>query len=468
MTRKTYSLGTTHVELLTEGSTFVGLGQIRIGDVLVRSGRLPIRPYTQSFTGWELSRLDLAGVDETRGAIRIRLAATFKPLEVQLLRDHSFDPIHDVTDWDAPQTQQAKLDLVIEPASERFDRYRFDGFSYRYEYDGPEVPIFYLYDRASWELDGNIEGATVFNQSACSDPVVTFKPDTTWSTEGILFFLVEQGNANPIMTHNLPRWADHQAWDYQFKDGRTLIGVYDRVELIRSVLRREAGKPELKCFDKHIFDETTKFTTARKQILINQDRRSLVAEQNLWTWMFDELHERARKEFGLKEQPPVPLTGHHYWTNYNIDTSYRDIVPAAEAIGARAIFTENFKRSDASERNPLISGNMCCSHEYEISPEMGGQTKFTDYVARCHKKGIKNFMWTNTYVSLQAKMNQQQRDERGWYMAMEDTRIKYGGAYTMVSSNLDLKSPEARAYWRRRPASTGSISTASTTSFSCR
>ena len=38
------------------------------------------------------------------------------------------------------------------------------------------------------------------------------------------------------MTHNLPRWASHQAFDFQFKGDRTLLGVFERVELIRSVL----------------------------------------------------------------------------------------------------------------------------------------------------------------------------------------------------------------------------------------
>ena len=57
-------------------------------------------------------------------------------------------------------------------------------------------------------------------------------------------------------------------------------------------------------------------------------------------------------------------------------------------------------------------------------------------------------MWTNTYVSLMAKMNPEHRCEaNSWYSAMEDTRTKYAGAYTCVSSNLDFKNPEARRYY---------------------
>ena len=449
MKNQTYSIGNSKIEVLTNADLFLGLGKVWIEGTLVRSGRLPLRVATQTFTtSLELFEQKLLGVDESKDELRIKTEARFRPLPVRLLKDHSLDPIHDITDWDAPKIVTARLDIVIKPATDRFDRYHFAGFSYHYEYTGPDAPIFYLYDRASWELDGDITGATVFNQSACSDPVVTFAPETAWSTEGILFFLVEQGNANPIMTHNLPRWADHQAWDHQIKpDGRTLLGVFDRVDLVRSLLSREPGKPELKTFDKLIFDQADRVSTVPKKILLNSEAKSLTDQKNLWTHAYDELHQRARDEYGLKEQPPIPMMGQHYWQNYNIDTSYRDIVPACEAVGIRAIFTENFKRSDASEKNPLIAGNMCCSHEYEIAPELGGADKFKDYISRCQQKGIKNYMWTNTYVSLQAKMNVQPRDERGWYMAMEDTRIKYAGAYTMVSSNLDIKHPEARKYW---------------------
>ncbi len=108
---------------------------------------------------------------------------------------------------------------------------------------------------------------------------------------------------NQVMTHNLPRWASHQAFDYQYKGDRTLVGVWERVDLIRSVLRRDAGKPELKVFDKYIFDETRTHRTPAKVILLNCEPRTVVGQQNLWTWMLQEVHDRARAEFGLHEEP---------------------------------------------------------------------------------------------------------------------------------------------------------------------
>lgn len=79
-----------------------------------------------------------------------------------------------------------------------------------------------------------------------------FVQQTAWSAEGIVFFLVEEGNQNPVMTHNLPRWVSRGSFDSQCKGGRTYIGVFERVKLIRSVVGRKAAKPELKYFDKQI------------------------------------------------------------------------------------------------------------------------------------------------------------------------------------------------------------------------
>ena len=165
-------VGNCRVELLTEGDLFVGLGKVWIGDVLVRSGRLPIRPMTQSFTGLELAELRLLGVRRKGAEVRVELKALFRPMFLKLMRDHSFDPIHDTGDWDAERIEgQGRLDVVLAPARDAFNGVRFTGLRYHYDYRSTTVPLFYLLDRASWELDGDVAGATAVSQSSCSAPV---------------------------------------------------------------------------------------------------------------------------------------------------------------------------------------------------------------------------------------------------------------------------------------------------------
>ena len=297
MSKKIISVGTCKFEVLTQGSHFVGLGRVWIGSTLVRSGRLPLRPYTQTFTGLDLAGLKLLRI---RGG-RIELEAQFRKLPVKLMRDHSFDPIHELGDWNRDEVAATgRLDLVIEPARDAFNGVPFAGFAYHWEYQSKEAPLYWLMDQASWELGGNITGATAVSQSACSAPVAKFDRKNNWTTEGILFFLTEKGTDNPVMTHNFPRWASHGAFDFQYKGGETLIGVFERVDLIRSVLVRDAGKPELKTFDKHIFDQALKVRTTAKKILLNTEPKSETDQNNVWTWIHEDVEDRARAEFGLK------------------------------------------------------------------------------------------------------------------------------------------------------------------------
>jgi len=438
-------LGDNRFELLLEEERFLGVGRVWIGHRQVRSGRLPILPATQTYGGLELDGLRLLGVEESGAEIRVRLRALFRPLPVKLMRDHSFDPIHETGDWagDAPAIE-AGLALVFRPASDRFGETVFHGFAYHYEYSGPAAPLFYLLDRASWELDGAIEGVTAISQSACSAPVVRFGAETQWTTEGVIFFGDEAARQNPVMTHNLPRWASHQAFDFQYRDGAVLAGVFERVGLIRSVLRREAGKPELKVFDKHLFDESATVATVPKKILLSEETRTEVDTRNLWTWMLDEVHERARAEFGLEEEPFGPRISCNYWRDFTVDSYYRDLLPAARAIGVKAVFVDNLHRSDLSAG--MQHRNMCCGHEYEIAPELGGPGKVRAFVERCREAGISVYSWTNNDQSLASPLNPE-ADPRGWFVRMEDARLKYGGAYTSVFSIFDFKNREARSHW---------------------
>ncbi len=435
-------------EILEDGSAFKGLGRIWIGETLVRSGRLPLTCRTQTFTGLEMSALHLLGVDEGKDEIRIRLAADFNRLFVKPMKDHSFDPIHETGDWDADAVAGTGcLDMVLKPAFDVFNGVAFNGFSYHWEYRSDDTPLFWLMDMASWELDGDITGATAVSQSSCSAPVATFDRENAWTTEGVLPVLIEQDHPNPTMTHNLPRWASHGSFDFQYKGDITLIGVFERVDLIRSVVMRETGKPDLKHFDKYIFDQALSVATVPKQIMINNDSKSEVGQQNVWTWIHEDVENRAREEFGLKQEPLIPRIGMNYWRNFTIDSYYTDLLPAAIGTGAKQLFVDNLNKSDMTEGG--VSTNMCNGHEYEIAPKLGGPTKLKKFVEDADTHGIQIMSWTNNDQSYGSPFNQQDADPkyREWWVQMEDTRLAYGGAYTNTFTIWDFNNDEARNYW---------------------
>jgi hypothetical protein len=451
MQRETRTLGSCSFEILSDGNWFEGLGAIHIGATQVRSSRLPLRPFTQSFSGHELHALRLLDIEERDGALTLNLEAEFRAMNTKLLRDHSFDPIHDTGDWDEPPISGvAMLSLVLRPARDSFGGEDFSGFSYHYDYVSDSVPIFYLLDLASWELDGDIAGASVISQSSCSAPTANFAPETAWTTEGLIHWDDSPSRSNPVMTHNLPRWASHQAFDFQYKGAATLLGIYERVDLIRSLLKREPHKAELKTFDKHLFDQTLAYTTSPKKILLNAETKTETAQKNIWTWVFDSVANRARAEFGLTEEPMIPRLSHNYWDNFTIDDYLKDLVPAAANLGFKALFVDNLNKSAATERcpHPDFHWNMCCPHEYEPAPRLGGPERLRNFVNECAKHGITPFAWTNNAQALSSPLNAAERDDKGWFVRLEDTRLKYGGAYTSVFSILDFKKDAPRNHWR--------------------
>ena len=427
---------------------FLGIGRMWIGKTLIRSGRLPLRPYMQTFTGLELSNLKLLNIGESAAEIRLSLEAVFRQLPVKILRDHSFDHIHELGDWGQDAVVgTGRLDIVLKPACDEFNGVAFSGFSYHYEYRSKGVPLFWLMDMASWELDGDITGATAVSQSACSAPVARFNRKNSWSTEGVLGFLVEQGHPNPVMTHNYPRWASHGSFDFQYKGDATLIGVFERVELIRSVICRDAGKPELKTFDKHIFDQSLAVKTSPKNILLNTETKSEVGQQNVWTWIHEDVEDRARAEFGLKQEPLIPRIAHNYWINFTIDTYERDLLPAAIGTGVKQLFVDNLNKSDMTEGGHTT--NMCNGHEYEVAPKLGGPGKLKEFVASAKAHGIQVMSWTNNDQSYSSPLNNPQADPKykNWWVQMEDVRQAYGGSYTNTFAIWDFNNDEARQYW---------------------
>ena len=454
-------LGDCKFEVLSDKEVFVGLGAIHIGATQVRSGRLPLRPFTQTYRGLELAQLRLLGIDSKPDKIRIELEAAFRQMPAQVMRDHSFDPIYNTDDWDSSAAAgKARFDIVLQPACDSFEGVGFAGFSYHYDYKSDSVPVYWIMDYASWELDGDITGATEYSQSSCSAPVAVFAEDTAWTTEGIIHWADAHSKANPVMTHNLPRWASHQSFDYQFKGDTTLVGVFERVDLIRSVLRRDAGKTELKTFDKHIFDQALAYATSAKKIMINTEPKSETDQKNLWTWVFDTVHNRARAEFDLKEEPLLQRLTVNYWENFTYESYYKDLLPAAISIGFKALFIDNANKNSMTERMPCEAWhwNMCCGHEYEPAPRLGGVTKLKEFVDRCSKHGIVPFSWTNNDQAHSSPIanshptpgvlaDYSAKDMHDWFVRMEDARLRYGGAYASVFEILNFGKEQPREYW---------------------
>ncbi len=458
MSKQIIEFGGCRFELLTDAENdFLGLGSIHIGNAQVRSSRLPLSPTFHTFaSGQAVTRLKFLGVDQQTHELRFRTRVMGAPMLKLPYRDYHLSPVFSGLDWDRVTEQElGDLDLVISRADSKVGPYRFQGFAYRYEYRSSQNPIYFLHDRASWELDGDIMGATVYSQSVCADPLVTFAGETAWTTEE------RNENAgysdNSVITHAYPRWAGHQAFDYQFKDNATLIGSYTKLGLICSVLRRDPGQAELKTFDTHWFTESLSVNTPDKRIMINLDPKTPTGQRNLWTWTLDDENRRARAEIGMREVPQVPSLQMNYWVNFTYETYRKDLLPAASAAGIPLVYIDNVNRSAMTEGFP--GGNMCQSHDYEPAPLLGGTERLKALVDDARQQGVRVMSWTSTAQGPTTPLVRKHAHEKGWFVRMEDGRTISGDTHTTDFFLLNMAQEAPRSQWvdglKRIRATTG-------------
>ncbi len=91
----------------------------------------------------------------------------------------------------------------------------------------------------------------------------------------------------------------------------------------------------------------------------------------------------------MKEEPLLSCLAHNYWINFTIATYYKDLLPAAKALGFESIFVDNLNKSDMTEK--MFTQNMCCGHEYEPAAALGGKRALKKFVCDCARAGITVF-----------------------------------------------------------------------------
>jgi hypothetical protein len=418
--------------LREQDGLFLGVGAVEIGGRQVRSGRLPWLPYSQTFDGLETCRFRVAGVHQDTDRAVLTLAVEARRCAVALRRDRNIDPLIDTADWVAGDACEPAgvFRLVLRSVTQQVGDLALTGFSYAWEYDGP-LRLHAILDRCTWELDGDIAGATVCSQTGWIDPVARFTDEAPWTSE---------------LGHELqawPRWAVMQGFDFQAKADGVLCGMFERVGLIRSILRRERGGHELKVLDRHVGDSGLT-STVPKRILLAQGRFDDLGWQNAWSDLLDDSNRRARAEFGLREVPAEPYLQQDFWTPHTFDDYRRDLLPAAAAIGVSNINVGNVNRNAATEGT---RGNQCCSHAYEPAPGLGGTEGLRRLVADARAIGLRLRSWTSTAQGFDSPLLAAHRNDSDWFLRMEDGGTTFGSVHMVEFHCLNLAHAPARRAW---------------------
>jgi hypothetical protein len=144
-----------------------------------------------------------------------------------------------------------------------------------------------LLDRQTWELGGSLDDVTLVLRNWLTPPVVRMQRGTLYSTAG-------PGRVHGLYPGNLwARWTLLPGYDLQHGGRGVLVGRFDRVSLIRTLVESAAGEDRVRHLDLHGFEQAQTFATNPKTILHCPDVLDDVDVLNLWTRLHDEERDRA-------------------------------------------------------------------------------------------------------------------------------------------------------------------------------
>jgi hypothetical protein len=213
------------------------------------------------------------------------------------------------------------------------------------------------------------------------------------------------------------RWSLLPSFDMQYGRAGVMLGWFDEVSLIRTVIESNAGEDCLRCLDMHAFTQANTVRTNPKSILWCPDVLDDVDALNLWLEISEREGARARAQFGIAKEPaPAVIFAENVWKNISFDKTYERVVDVAAEFGADYVFidpvwehhealraTLNSLLPPEKQKGTLLEKmwhqNMCVTLDFEVAEIMGGEAGLRALCDRAREKGIHVISWMATHYS---------------------------------------------------------------------
>jgi hypothetical protein len=77
---------------------------------------------------------------------------------------HEVRNLVNTSDWSQPPrpAEDTRLTLEVRPVTRRFGEFDLTGFSYQYHYESPDIPVYKLFDRGTWEIGAEAGGNAIW------------------------------------------------------------------------------------------------------------------------------------------------------------------------------------------------------------------------------------------------------------------------------------------------------------------
>lgn len=418
MNDKMFTLGAVTFEPEIQNGLLQSLGQVRVSGVPLRNAGNRFLPWFDTYDGDIFRRFRFEGMEQIDGKIRIRTTAVSDP-DVMFMerRDSSGDLVFRASSWDA-KPLEAKVEIILEPATARFEGRIFEGFRYWFEVESPQVELHRFLDRQTWEIGGHLEGNSQVLRNWSHYPLSRLSKDENFSSGGLVeqFVVALPGNL-------WARWSMMPAFDFQYGPQGCLVAWFDSCTLIRSLFESVKGEDYLRVLDFHWFEKTKTWKSNPKTILFSAGVVDDVTAANLWTRVYEQEKRKVQNQFGIKPEPPQPVVvSRNQWVGFHYDQSYEDILECAADLGADFLFVDPVWENEQSlveelgkiipkERveeiawDRIFIGNMCVTLDWEVAKLRGGEEALKRLCDRAAKRGVGIISWVCAHASSRMHWN---------------------------------------------------------------
>ncbi len=450
------------LQILTRGDRYLGIGKVSAGGVALRSGRRPMSPEIRTPDGVELVDFRVQSLAATADGIRVELTASRRTGALMDWMVHTVRNRRNVNDWtEAPRPATGTLlRLEITPVTRRLAGTDCAGFAYRYSYSSPDLPIYRLLDRGTWEIGGKAVGNEFWMRNCFTPSVVRFESvEQFHSTE---WFLPDC--ANPNIFQFLPLQTELQGFAYTFHRRGTLMSWATEVAHVRSLFEKPRGANEICHWHEHCADLANDFSTSPVEVLWAPGKRDRAGQVNLYETMKELVHETLHRQLGMRRERITTYGQIEEWSLPDMARYTEAGLPKLLDAGMRTVgLASHFQNN----MNTWGVSNMCCTVDYTVA-ETVGEDKFRAFCTAAKAGGAKVEMWGNTSISTLTWILNQPNDteKRIRFLpkagSIMETLEKRPDAfvrnpsnaieadhYTPVFAVLNLRDPAVREYWHQ-------------------
>lgn len=466
--------------LVVEDNRLLGVGEVTVAGVLLRSDAVPLRPDFSTLDAVHYQDFLLQGVyPQEDGSVVVRTTALGRP-------EVFSNDLMDEYDWTISAlkvrgVQQDQLDWIFAPEELNLDGEQYWGFSLGFRFRSEVNQVHRFLTLGTWEIGGKATGNTLYFQSQVGPPVYEAELDTHYTSaclKRLDLWHDPLGNSYQLC----PRWGSAQPFDFLAAPEGVLLGYWADPHSAKCLLQKNPGEEVLFVLDEYDFPLAKEFTVPAKHILFSPtpaEGRQKHEIVNMWTRAMDHTGDIIRGFFGIRNCYPVAsgsvpifagkvscsiaesregpqpdwgwrLKGDKFYVLLRDgeevhEVESRDylhwtadhILPRLAALGVhRTALDHPIHESDFSElaflchaqigwHSDIYCASVCGTHRYRPADFWGGWEGWNYYRDRARELGIMTGHWVGLHLTPRAAIVQEHPE----YIITHANTKRFGGGY---------------------------------------